>query len=360
MAVIFYGIQGEGLGHATRSKTIIEHLSKKNEIHVFCGGRAFQYMTKHYNDVHRITSPHIFYAKNRASNIRTFFLNLVKVPHFILSYFVVRRAFREKRPDMIITDFEPITNYFGLLHGIPTVSVDNQHVISKSDVDYPRRMKDQYVKTKIIVKLMIWKARRYFMINFFFPEVKYPNCYFVRPIIRKEIQRLRPGKKDFVLVYQTSFTDTHLVPSLLAAGEKTVVYGYPQPGVEGNIRFREFNETEFFHDLKNCKAVITNGGQSLICEAIFLKKPVLSVPVKNQFEQYVNAEYIERLGFGEFHENINSQIIRTFLSRLPVYRKNLEREKMIGNKELFTLLDRTIREFSAKKERASKRTGIKE
>ena len=347
MATIFYGVQGEGLGHATRSKTIIEHLKKKNDVYVFCGGRAYQYLVKHYNKVIRITSPHIFYHKNRASNFRTFLLNIIKIPHFIASYLSVRRIKKEKVPDLIITDFEPITNYFGLLHKIPTVSIDNQHVISKSEIDFPNSMKDQYIKTKLIIKLMIWKADRYFMMNFFFPPVKEKNCYIVRPIIRQEIQRLRPKRKNFILVYQTSFTDTELVPALIATGEKMVVYGYPKPGSAGNVRFREFNESEFFHDLKSCKAVISNGGQSLMCEAIYLKKPILSVPIKNQFEQYVNAKYLERLGYGEYHETIDSEMINAFLTRLGSYEKNLGKVKMIGNAELFSLLDKTIKEIVA-------------
>ena len=351
MAVIYYGIQGEGMGHSTRSKPIIEYLKKNNEVIIFCGGRAYQYLSQHFDDVQKITSPHIFYTKNKTSTFRTILLNALKMPHFFASYFKIAGMIKNKKPDVIITDFEPVTNYYGLFNKIPTISIDNQHTISSSDIEYPDSKKVQKDETELVIKLMIWKARKYFMINFFFPKVLRENSYFVKPIIRNEVQKLKPSKKNFVLVYQTAFTDTHLVPALIASGEKMVVYGYHADIKNSNVKFAQFNEKGFFNDLKNCKAVITNGGQSLICEALYLKKPVLSIPVKNQFEQYINASYIDKMGFGEFHDEINEEIIKGFLSRLNIYEKKLEKQRMIGNNDLFKKLDKAIFELVSKKKK---------
>lgn len=49
---------------------------------------------------------------------------------------------------------------------------------------------------------------------------------------------------------------------------------------DGNLQFKNFNEDEFYRDLASCRAVITNGGFSLMTEALYLQKPILSVPVK--------------------------------------------------------------------------------
>ncbi len=351
MSVIFYGIQGEGMGHSTRSKPVIEHLMKKHDVTVFCGGRAYKYLSLHLPNIEKITSPHIFYTKNRTSTARTILMNLMKVPRFIMSYFKLGSFVRKKRPDVIVTDFEPVTCYFGLIHGIPVISIDNQHTITNSNIEYPSSKKKQRWETGLVIKLMIWKARKYFMVNFFFPKILKGHSEFVKPIIRSEVQKLRPSRKNFVLVYQTAFTDTHLVPALIASGEKIVVYGYHTSISNSNVKFVEFNEKEFFRDLKDCKAIITNGGQSLICEAIYLKKPILSIPVRNQFEQFLNAQYLQKLGFGEFHEEINEDIITSFLSRLSVYRKNLEKHRMCGNADLFRKLEKEIEGCTAKRKK---------
>ena len=37
---ILYGVVGEGMGHATRSSVLLEHLTKQHEVHVVVSGRA--------------------------------------------------------------------------------------------------------------------------------------------------------------------------------------------------------------------------------------------------------------------------------------------------------------------------------
>ena len=48
--------------------------------------------------------------------------------------------------------------------------------------------------------------------------------------------------------------------------------------------------------------MITGGGFSLLSEAVALRKPVLSLPLHGQFEQTMNARYLERDGFGRCAE----------------------------------------------------------
>ena len=125
-----------------------------------------------------------------------------------------------------------------------------------------------------------------------------------------------------------------------------IVYGFNIEKVEKNITFRKFNEDQFFKDLGSCKAVLTNGGFTLISESIYLKKPVLSIPVKGQFEQILNAIYLERLGYGEFHEELSVDVILNFLSNLDIYNKSLKSYSQDGNKALLKELDNLIEYYS--------------
>ena len=80
----------------------------------------------------------------------------------------------------------------------------------------------------------------------------------------------------------------------------------------------------------------------MITESMYLKKPVLSQPVKGQFEQMLNAHYLEKLGYGEFHESLNAQKIENFLHYLPTYRKNLARCQWEDISTLMKKLEHTI------------------
>ena len=124
--------------------------------------------------------------------------------------------------------------------------------------------------------------------------------------------------------------------------EKFIVYGFGINKKEDNILFKEFSEKGFADDLANSKAVITNGGFSLMSEAVFLHKPVLSIPVKKHYEQINNAVYLQKEGYGAFYEQLTRKNLKSFLMNLPKYRKNLRRYKQMNNEEAFRKIDKTI------------------
>ena len=68
--------------------------------------------------------------------------------------------------------------------------------------------------------------------------------------------------------------------------------------VEGNLRYRPFSEAGFIDDLRTARGVIAGGGFTLMGEAVYLHKPMLAVPLGGQFEQVLNARYLEAEGYG--------------------------------------------------------------
>lgn len=59
-------------------------------------------------------------------------------------------------------------------------------------------------------------------------------------------------------------------------------------------------------------------------EAVFLGKPMLSIPVSNQFEQVLNARYLEALEFGQMARHVTAEGVGAFLSRRDRYAEKLQ------------------------------------
>ena len=131
--------------------------------------------------------------------------------------------------------------------------------------------------------------------------------------------KLKPEIKDHVIVYQTSNSNYKLMERLKKIDENFIVYGFNKDEVDENLTYRSFNEDIFYDDLRTAKAVITNGGFTLISEAIYLKKPIYSMPALGNFEQILNGFYVDKLGYGEYHEDMESKNIKSFLSNLDKY-----------------------------------------
>jgi uncharacterized protein (TIGR00661 family) len=94
--------------------------------------------------------------------------------------------------------------------------------------------------------------------------------------------------------------------------------------------------------LASARAVVTNGGLSLMHEAIYLGKPILSIPVRHQFEQEMNARYLEQYGYGLAAPRIDADVLDAFLRQENDYIDALENHRQKGNEVLYRTVDRLL------------------
>ncbi|HAN31481.1 MAG TPA: teichoic acid biosynthesis protein, partial [Myxococcales bacterium] len=116
---------------------------------------------------------------------------------------------------------------------------------------------------------------------------------------------------------------------------------------DGNLVWRPFSQQGFIDDLASCTAVIAGGGFSLMSEAIYLGKPVLSVPLGGQFEQILNALWLQKLGYGIYRQQVAQRELKEFLERCPELIDNLKSYRQQGNTELFNTLDNLLAHICA-------------
>jgi uncharacterized protein (TIGR00661 family) len=359
---ILYGVVGEGMGHATRSKVVCEHLlARGHDVKIVVSGRAHGMLSKAFSDVVEIRGLTIRYVDNRMDRDGTLARNVLAAPAMLAAnvgaYFDTVAKFR---PDAVISDFDSFAYLFAKRHGLPVISIDNQQIVSRCKLGKFAKagVKLDYQLTKAFVRAKLPGCDHYVVTTFFEPPIRRKceaDTTLVPPIVRKEIldakRRARAG--EHVLVYQTSTSDTKLLDELQSVREqKFVVYGLRRSAHRGNTMLKEFSETGFVDDLSSARAVVCNGGLSLIGEAIYLGKPIFSVPVRNQYEQVLNARYLEQLGYGLEAPRIEADLLRLFLTEAPKYAARLAKHKQDGNRDLFTLVDRLLERLGHKKKRS--------
>jgi uncharacterized protein (TIGR00661 family) len=358
---ILYGVVGEGMGHATRSKVVCEHLvGRGHEVKIVVSGRAHSFLAKTFDDVVEIRGLTIKYVDNRMDQSGTLARNVLAAPAMLAANI---GAYYERvakfRPDAVISDFDSFAYLFAKRHRVPVMSLDNQQIISRCKLGKFAKhgVKVDYQMIKAFVRAKLPACDHYVVTTFFYPPVrgKYEkDTTLVPPILRRAILdakgRARLG--EHVLVYQTSTSDTRLIDELNAVhGAKFVVYGLRKNARQGNCIIKEFSEDGFVDDLASARAVVSNGGLSLLGEAIYLGKPIVSVPVRNQYEQILNARYLEELGYGLAAERIEADVLRLFLKEAAKYASRVSRHKQDGNRELFDVVDRVLERFARKAKR---------
>jgi uncharacterized protein (TIGR00661 family) len=347
---ILYGVVGEGMGHATRSSVILEHLTKQHDVHVVVSGRARDYLAQRFENVHKIWGLTIQYEGNSVRKFGTLLENVkgaVKgFPANIRAYFELVDEFK---PEVVVSDFESFSYLYATNHLLPVISVDNMQIINraKHEPELLAGHEAEFQLTRNIVKAKLPNCYHYLVATFFYPELRKDRTTLLPSILRPEIIAAESEPGEHLLVYQTSTTNTELMGALKQSGIPCRVYGVRR-GIESdqteeNLTFRPFSEAGFIDDLRTSRAVVAGGGYTLMSEAVYLHKPVLSLPVRGQFEQTLNALYLQKLGYGHHAAALDKKTLDAFLADVPRCAEALASYSQDGNRLMLEALDEQIR-----------------
>ena len=345
---IFYSVCGEGMGHAIRSSVILEHLTKKYDVYIFSSERAYEFLANKFDNVFEIGGFNTVYENNVVRTKKTFFKALKANPTNLKEgYNVLYKECKRVKPNIIISDFENYASMLSKLMNIPLISLDNIHMLTQCEYDYPPHHRADMLTAKAVTKSYILRPKRHIITSFFYPPLKHPKMTALYPpVLREEIMKLEPVEGEHVLVYQTAESSINLMEELKKLDYKFIVYGFNKDEVDENLTYRSFNEEQIFEDMRTAKAIIVNGGFTMISEAIYLKKPIYSTPAHKNFEQILNGFYVEKLGFGEYHDKLDVKKIESFLDNLDKYQENLNKVEPWDNTEILKDLDLSIEKYA--------------
>lgn len=352
---ILYGVVGEGMGHAIRSSVILKKLlADGHDVHVVVSGRAYEFLKKQFPQVSKIWGLTMVMENNELQSRRTALKNIGEAlegwPANIKQYFEVESAFE---PDLVISDFESWTWMFAKWKRLPLICLDNIQIINRckhsSDI-----IQDDYADFQLVrsvVKAKAPGADHYMITTFFYPKVRKKRTTLVPPILRDNILSATPTQGDHLLVYQTSETFASLPDTLRRLDRPVRIYGLrrdlTEEVVDGNLTWCPFSETKFVDDLASCAGVVASAGFTLMGEAVHLGKPYLATPVKKQFEQVLNARYIETLSYGMNRPEPTEADLREFIANLPRYNDGLATYTRQSNARTFEVLDGLIDQAGA-------------
>ncbi len=341
MGRVFYSVAGEGRGHATRVRTVVEELRQEHEVVLLAPHVAFEFLDDIYHDsedveVRRIPGLQFCYNGRRVSyfsSIRQSVPYLRQLPELVNS---MERMLRDEQPDLIITDFEPALPRAAKRLGLPFLSFDHQHFLTSFDLSslpLPLWLKAQSIALSI--NLFYSGQRETIVSSFFTPPLRHGcgNVTSVGVMLRRELQQADPHDERHLLVYLRRFAPPRLMDALRRCGREVSIYGLGELPREGNVRYFEVNETGFLDDLINCHALISNAGNQLVGEALSLKKPVMAIPEEGNFEQSVNAHFLAQTGYGVGHDaaSLTDEHLKQFLEQVPEIRERIDPSQVIGN-----------------------------
>ena len=145
------------------------------------------------------------------------------------------------------------------------------------------------------------------------------NQQIYTPVIRNEIRNLQPTTGNHYTVYLPAYGDEKLI-SFFNQFKDTVWQIFSKHTTKSytkeNISIEPINNTAFIKSFETCKGIVCGAGFEAPAEALFLKKKLLVIPMKNQYEQQCNAAALKDLGVPVIKKlkTKNIQIVHEWIS----------------------------------------------
>jgi uncharacterized protein (TIGR00661 family) len=255
-------------------------------------------------------------------------------------------------PDVTLTDFSGFACYAKLVTHCPVISIDHQHVIDR--FHHPAEVTEGFWGNFAVARATVTAKTpgcdRFLVTSFYFPHPRAgteSSTHLTGPLLRPELIRSTVSQGEHVLVYQTAPGDSALLETLHSLPEVPFrVYGAGAPLQRRNEELLPFDEATFLADLASARAVVSNGGFSALSEAIYLSKPVLSIPVAHQGEQQLNAAWLSRLGLGMRGNRLTKELLRGFLQHRRAAAPPRDPRLTTGTRDFTRALTRALAEVA--------------
>lgn len=281
---ILYAIQGTGNGHVARAQDIVPELEKYGKLDLFISGAQAD-----------ISLP--FPVKYKSKGLSFYFgknggINFIKTLQKNSARDVVNEinSFPVEKYDLVVNDFEPISAWAAKKKNIPIIGLSHQASFLSRKTPRPK-IGDPFAE---------WLFKNYApvkkYVGFHFKE--YDKNIFT-PVIRSVIRQAKPQNKGHYTVYLPAYSDEKLVKWLSTFSKakwqifsKHCTKAYHVNG----INVFPVSAEAFVESMVSSTGVLCGAGFETPAEAIYLKKKLLVVPMKNQYEQVCNGIALKKMG----------------------------------------------------------------
>ncbi len=356
---VMLAVQGEGRGHMTQAIAVLDMLKKSN-MEVCCvivgssNRREIPDFFRHKFDVPVIAvqSPNFTTGKdNKSIQIgKTIWNNTLKLGAYQQSLAIIHKLVGFHNPDIIINFFEPLIGLYRFLYTpqCKIISIAHQYIYLHPKFRFP---KGSWIQKQALIRYTRFTtlmADKILAISLYdLPGTGNSKLTVIPPLLRKEVSVLQSCDEQFLLVYLLNsgyindilqwhasnpevklhcFTDSKKVKETYSGEWK----------VDDALSFHSLNDVKFLDMMSRCSGMASTAGFESVCEAMYLGKPVMMVPVEGHFEQYCNALDAGKMGAGIHSRQFKLEKLIAFLpfyNQSPIYFQQWvnEAEKNIMN-----------------------------
>ncbi len=347
MAKIIYAVAGEGFGHSSRSHLIGQRLIDAGHDLIFVGSqKSLLYLKQYFGErVKEIFGLSFAFVNGRIDKSETLKRNLLKLPEANKQNDeLFKKHFEPFEPDLVISDFEPFSAWWAWRNRVPFISIDHEHMLTHCKLEHPHRNWFSRITASVVTECHYVGAVAYIIVNFFDAPLRVDSAVLAPPIIRPVVSSLKARAGEHILLYSTIGNGEEQLRQVLEkfSEQKFYIYGFNTSAEYKNCIFKKRSTEGFLADLAEARGVIASAGFSLISECMYLRKKMLLLPLAGQYEQIINAHYVQKLGLGISAEKLDEATLARFLDELGKPMPSDERIIWPDNDKFFRILQEVL------------------
>jgi uncharacterized protein (TIGR00661 family) len=281
---ILYAIQGTGNGHLSRARDIVPILQKKGDVDLLVSGKQVD-ISLPYDIKYKLNGLYFVFGKKGGVDLYKTFKQ-AKSKQFIKEI----RSVPVESYDLVLNDFEPVTAWACRLRKKECIGLSHQAAVLSPKAPHPELIDP--------IGKMVLQSYAPTTSAYGFHFQAYDDHTFT-PVVRQQIRELKPTDNGHYTVYLPSYDDEHLLDMLnrLPDARWEVFSKHcSTPLVSSNVSIQPVNNDAFIKSMTSSTGILCGAGFETPAEALFLKKKVLVIPMKNQYEQHCNAAALESMG----------------------------------------------------------------
>ncbi len=281
---ILYAIQGTGNGHLSRAMDVIPCLMQHGDVDILVSGIQSDLIIP-FPIKYKLRGLSFIFGKNGGvdlwktmvrSNIRKLVKEIRELP--VENY------------DLVINDFEPVSAWACYNKNLPCVGLSHQAAVLAEEAPAPD-------VTDMMGKLIL-KNYAPNTVQYGFHFKPYAKDIYT-PVIRKQVREQVLETGDHYTVYLPSYDDRRLILKLSQfKNVKWDVFSKHNKKAfrSKNVSIQPIHNDKFIKSMATSAGVLCGAGFETPAEALFMKKKLLVIPMRNQYEQQLNAAALKDLG----------------------------------------------------------------
>lgn len=355
---ILFLVQGEGRGHLTQAISLSQTLrDTEYQLVAVLVGHAAERPVPHFfyeqipAPIEAFCSPNlVFNSKGKVDFKKTVTHHLPRFLRFHQSLKQINEAVKRYQPDLILNFYEILGGFYNALYRptVPMVCVGHQYLFFHSQFQFPSKGNVDRFLVNFNSRLTALRAKRLLALSFDSPtDEAAKQLYIVPPLLRQEVHSLSISHNDYILVYLNH-------PSLYAEilewhqryPEVVLHCFWSKPDapaeekIDETLTLHRLDGATFLEMMSGCKALVTTAGFESVCEAMYLDKPVMVVPI--HYEQACNAADAERVGAGIAAERFDLSILVNYLPHHQSVGESFRQWCREGQKQWLTHLESVV------------------